>query len=93
MDVQIYCYYDKESKVYDTPFFTANEINAKRNMFNLIKEGAGAFKNFYKDIDLIFLGTFDTQTGVINQKDLRSVINGSTIYKQAFREVKHENAV
>lgn len=78
--IEMYSIYDKESKRYDTPFFTLDAIGAKRSfIFQCQKKDApvGFFKDSY---ELHKVGSFNVETGFVNtKKEPEVVLKGNQV--------------
>ena len=69
LSLPVYAFYDLETKIYDTPFFAKNEINAKRHFYISAKVKDSVLNTFPEKFELWMIGMFNTESGVIdNQK-------------------------
>lgn len=62
-EVYLYSHYDKKGDRFDTPFFTANDMFAKRLFIMNIQDGKSIMSNFKEDFELFKVGKFNVITG------------------------------
>lgn len=61
--INMYSIFDKKSNRYDTPFFTFDEIGAKRHFIMITRDKKSMVSQFKDSFDLYHLGVFDIVTG------------------------------
>lgn len=67
MELNYYVYFDRVAGLFATPFLSNNHETAKRTFRELGYKSDAS--QTYLDLDLYFIGTYNTVTGVINGVD------------------------
>lgn len=80
--ISLYSMYDKKSERFDTPFFSIDDVNAKRKFVMAIHDNKTLISQFKNDFQLHKLGTFNVLTGKLNDlQDEVIVLEGNQIVK------------
>lgn len=77
----IYCVFDKISEIYDTPFFSRDDIFAKRRFILWSQDSGNMIHNFPFDFELYRVGTFNCTTGHITPEYIL-IIEGDQVVKK-----------
>lgn len=87
----MYAFFDKESEMYDTPFFTLDELNAKRH-FQLVTQKPGTMLNtFITSFELYYLGEFDKGKGIMKLEERPAlVMTGNQLVQQLHSQRKQQ---
>lgn len=66
--MRIYVIFDNRAKSYGTPFFQPNDISAVRSFKTEVirADTANVYHLYPQEFDLMWIGEFDTNTGLIN---------------------------
>lgn len=72
--LEMYTFFDKKSQRFDTPFFTYDEVGAKRNFHMQSRKKGSIINSFKNDFELYFLGTFDIVEGEINLLEVKKLV-------------------
>lgn len=79
----LYSVYDKKSKIYAAPFIEINDGTAIRAIQDLIaSNGAHPFARHGEDFELVRVGTFNEQSGHIEEDPQGSVIELEQLSKE-----------
>lgn len=74
--MKIYCLYDKKALCFLSPFMVVNnEISAVRNVIGAVNSSGNLINQYPEDFCLMYLGEFESDTGVITQPDVKPVVN------------------
>jgi hypothetical protein len=79
MKIGMYSVYDKESDKYDTPFFSYNDVMAKRRFMMDVNDPSSVFSQFAPQFELVKLATFDVLTGEYDPDSRCVLLKGSQI--------------
>lgn len=60
--IGMYAFWDKTSRVYDTPFFCQSDVFADRH-YRIVLSREGLIAQFKEDFDLYKLGELDLRSG------------------------------
>lgn len=71
--------YDKKSERYDTPFFSIDDVNAKRKFVMAIHDKKTLISQFKDDFELVKLGSFNVIQGQLVTDEKKSIIEGKNI--------------
>jgi hypothetical protein len=61
--IESYVFYDKQSKVYDTPFFCFDDVAAKRHFIMQVRKKDGLISQFKEKFELYRIGKFSRTSG------------------------------
>lgn len=82
--IGLYCYYDVENQVWDIPFFSRDDVNAKRK-FQLDAVAAGGetiVGKFTQDFDLYHIANFCVDNGQLRHVPaLLPIVTGKEVKK------------
>lgn len=67
--INIYAYYDKKAKNFDTPFHTYNHVFAERKYRQDVTNEGSLLKDFSEDFELFYFGQFDKMDGIYHIKE------------------------
>lgn len=86
--LEMFGIYDRKAKRYDTPFFTLNEIHAKRRFIMMLRNNETVFANFYEDFSLVRLGLMNIVSGRLEARDndLEIIMTGAEAHHLAEKE-------
>lgn len=77
----IYSIYDEKAQVFQTPFFSVQELEAKRQLHFLVLDETTFISKFPNDFRLFRLGSIDTVSGVINHLPVPELVCTATELK------------
>lgn len=66
MKQNIYSIYDLKAKTYYAPFYSENDVLASRTVAAALLQGDTTLSVFPQDYQLRWLGSFDTDTGLLD---------------------------
>lgn len=75
-NLNVYTLYDKEAKTYDTPFFTRGDVFAQRHFIMMQKKGGSMVSDFPEQFQLMFIGTFNVDSGKIEPVVIKKIMDG-----------------
>jgi len=77
-EINMYAIYDRESKKYETPFFTFNDVFAGRRFIMLQddQDNPGMLSKFSESFELRRIGTFNVITGEIKPTEPEKIMDG-----------------
>lgn len=84
--LEIYSLFDQKSKQYDTPFFTRDDIAAKRHFIMVCRNPKTLVSSFPDDFSLVQLGQFDCVTGKMDIIEPITILTGKEIAKEKREE-------
>jgi len=85
MKVNLYAMYDLKTAVYHAPVCSTNEDSAKRYFATVFANPKNPYYDYYEDYNLMCLGTFSDESGVIDNRDTPPsyIASGQEIAEQA----------
>lgn len=84
----MYSFYDVKSQRFDTPFFTYDELGAKRHFVLAIRRKDTLMSNFKDHYQLVHLGDFNIETGeFIKTEKQFAILEGNQVSRDFDGEV------
>lgn len=68
--IKMYSFYDKKSDRYDTPFFTFDEVGAKRHFIMSIQKKGTLMNTFKDDYNLVYITDFCIDDGALSYETI-----------------------
>lgn len=72
--IQMYSIFDKKSDRFDTPFFTFDEIGAKRHFIMMCRKKGTMISTFKNEFQLVHIGSFDVNDGMMEVLNNQKVV-------------------
>ena len=79
MDQAIYSLMDAKAGYFGTPFFAPTDGHATRSFFDLVADDNTVPGRHPEDFVLYRIGTFNSESGAIENGELKIVANGSAL--------------
>ena len=91
--LEMYAIYDKKGERFDTPFFTLDEVNAKRKFKIDFMRSGTLINTFPEDFELVRIASFNVEKGeLIKMK--QSILEGKQLPKEVTGyEISNETQV
>lgn len=79
--MNVYAIYDKKTEEYSTPFFQLRDPNAVRTFQTAVnhKDANNSLNLFPADYDLVKIGTWDNQNGILEGHRAEPLCNGLSV--------------
>ena len=81
---------DRVSETYINPFVLVTERDAIEGFRTIIAEEGNNYNKFPEDFDLVSVGQFDPQKGVIDSHEPKRIINGWELTTEQHREILNQ---